>query len=145
MFRELYIALPTEQDQTGLPVLYIIYHVMTLLCVKPNQQVECSGTYFNYRLPWRMWFLQQLGGCLSKMVNLLLQTLQTPKQYIYSLYHLIEGLECVRWLVHRTTGLVAVSTWQVVNSTLWPDRSVIYAVALHKRLFSSSTLYPGKP
>lgn len=26
-----------------------------------------------------------------------------------------------------------------------PDRSVIYAVVLHKRLFNSSTLYPEKP
>jgi len=26
-----------------------------------------------------------------------------------------------------------------------PDRSVSYAVALHNRLFNSSTLYPGKP
>jgi len=98
MFQELYIALPTAQDQTGLPVLYIYNlscYEFTSLCVKPNKQVECSGTYFNYRLPWRMWFLQQLGGCLSKMMNLLLQTLQKTKAIQYSLYHLIEGLECV--------------------------------------------------
>jgi len=114
MFRELYIALPTEQDQTGLPVLYIIYHVMTLLCVKPNQQVECSGTYFNYRLPWRMWFLQQLGGCLSKMMNLLLQTLQKTKA-IQRRY--VCNLILQSWSMNTVTNMLQYLQWSQCNTT----------------------------